>query len=130
MLAADDYGKYLSKSLQAAERGARDSFHCRSANCIGWCFYEDDVNNFICPICGKNNCLTCKAIHPDQSCQEYQDDLKIRAENDEAAKKTQQMLQVLITVFVCTPLTFYGLCFMVNPYSIQKMLKYSFTSRH
>lgn len=96
LLPHEEYGKYLSKSLHTAERGAKDSFHCRSANCAGWCFYEDDVNNFICPICGRNNCLTCKAIHPDQTCKDYQDDLRIRAENDDAAKKTQAVLDELI----------------------------------
>lgn len=28
------------------------------------------------------------------TCKDYQDDLRIRAENDEAAKKTKQMLEV------------------------------------
>lgn len=28
------------------------------------------------------------------NCKDYQDDLRIRAENDEAAKKTKQMLEV------------------------------------
>lgn len=35
-----------------------------------------------------------QAIHEDMNCKDYQDDLRIRAENDEAAQKTKQMLEV------------------------------------
>ena len=56
--------------------------------------YEDNVNTFYCPVCTKPNCLTCKAIHADMNCKEYQDDLKRRAQNDEAARQTQQFLEV------------------------------------
>ncbi len=70
------------------------SFHCRSANCEGFCFYEDEVNEFNCPVCAKKNCILCKAIHEDMNCQEYQDDLKRRAENDEVANQTKKMLDV------------------------------------
>ena len=86
--------KYLDRSLNTAESRAANSFHCKTPNCRGWCEYEDDVNWFRCPICAKLNCLTCKAIHEGQTCKEYQEDLRIRAENDVAAKKTQQMLEV------------------------------------
>ena len=45
-------------------------------------------------LCLQVNCLTCKAIHEGINCQEYQDDLRRRAANDEAAKATQEMLDV------------------------------------
>jgi len=54
------------------------------------------VNTFHCPVCQQPNCLTCKAIHANMNCKEYQDDLKRRAQNDEAAKKTQEYLEVHI----------------------------------
>ena len=79
----------MERGLAQAERGMANSFHCKSVNCKGWCVYEDDVNEFQCQLCNSVNCLTCKAIHPDMTCQQYQDDLRIRAENDEAARKTQ-----------------------------------------
>ena len=41
--------------------------------------------------------MLCKAIHEGMNCQEYQDDLKRKANNDEAEKKTQEMLEVGIT---------------------------------
>ena len=88
------------KGLAQAENAAANSFHCRTANCASFCFYEDEVNEFRCPVCAKTNCLLCKAIHEDMNCQEYQDDLKRRAANDEAAKATQKMLDVMC-FFVC-----------------------------
>lgn len=42
-------------------------------------------------------CVCTQAIHNDMNCKDYQDDLRIRAENDEAAKKTKQMLEVCKT---------------------------------
>lgn len=39
-------------------------------------------------------CGHLQAIHDGMNCKDYQDDLRIRAENDEAAKKTKQMLEV------------------------------------
>ena len=56
--------------------------------------FSTQVNEFPCQICNHRNCLTCKAIHEDKNCQEYQDDLKRDAANDEAARKTQEMLEV------------------------------------
>ena len=47
-------------------------------------------------VCVQVNCLTCKAIHEGMNCQEYQEDLKTRAANDEAAKATQEMLEVIL----------------------------------
>ena len=99
------------RALREAESAARNSYHCKTTNCEGFCFYEDEVNEFHCPICTKVscvlcihicvhwgvwqvNCLTCKAIHEGINCQEYQDDLRRRAANDEAAKATQDMLDV------------------------------------
>ena len=84
------------RGLRQAENAAGDSFHCRSTDCEGFCFYEDEVNEFDCPRCNKKNCLLCKAIHEGMNCQEYQEDLKRRAENDAAAKATQDMLEVCV----------------------------------
>lgn len=77
-----------------AENAAHNSFHCRTTNCQGFCFYEDEVNEFCCLICRKKNCLLCKAIHENMNCKEYQDDLLRRSANDQAAMATQKMLEV------------------------------------
>lgn len=94
LLNKEEYAKYLARGLKQAEMSMSNSFHCKSVNCAGWVIYEDDVNEFYCQLCDKTNCLTCQAQHPDMTCKQYQDDLKIRAENDEAARKTQEMIQV------------------------------------
>lgn len=94
LLSPQDFDKFLNRSLATAESQAANSFHCKTPNCQGWCVYEDNVNTFYCPVCKQPNCLTCKAIHADMNCREYQDDLKRRAQNDEAAKQTQQFLEV------------------------------------
>ncbi|XP_067940362.1 ranBP-type and C3HC4-type zinc finger-containing protein 1-like [Watersipora subatra] len=88
--------KLLEKSLQVAESQAADSFHCKTLNCPGWCTYDEDVNFFKCPVCQARNCLTCQAIHDNQNCKEYQDDLKRKAEIDDEAKKTQEELERLL----------------------------------
>ncbi len=58
------------------------------------------MNEFNCPVCAKQNCLLCKAIHEGQNCQEYQDEVKRKAANDAAAKATQGMLEVCMCAVV------------------------------
>ena len=86
------------KGLRKAEHEADNSFHCRTANCEAFCIYDEKVKNFLCPLCGKNNCILCKGIHEGMDCEEYQKELKRRAMNDEAAKETQRFLEVYICI--------------------------------
>uniref|UniRef100_A0A0B7BCW6 RanBP-type and C3HC4-type zinc finger-containing protein 1 n=1 Tax=Arion vulgaris TaxID=1028688 RepID=A0A0B7BCW6_9EUPU len=90
------YLRYLQRGLDQAESQTINSYHCKTADCHGWCVYEDLVNFFKCPVCKLENCLTCKAIHEGLNCKQYQDDLKLRANNDIAAKQTAEMLQKLV----------------------------------
>lgn len=90
------YQKHLTLSLTEAESRAANSFHCQTPNCNGWCIYEDDVNTFECSVCEKENCLTCKAIHEGVSCRHYQNDVKHKAKNDVAAKRTQQKIEAML----------------------------------
>lgn len=55
-----EYERFLKRRLAVAESRAQNSYHCRTADCLGWCVYEDDVNEFRCPICWALNCLVCK----------------------------------------------------------------------
>lgn len=55
-----EYERFLERRLAVAESRAQNSYHCRTADCLGWCVYEDDVNEFRCPICWALNCLVCK----------------------------------------------------------------------
>lgn len=54
------YDQYLAKSVAQAENKIDKSFHCKTPDCKGWCIYEDNVNEFKCPVCRKVNCLTCQ----------------------------------------------------------------------
>ncbi|XP_018429488.1 PREDICTED: ranBP-type and C3HC4-type zinc finger-containing protein 1 [Nanorana parkeri] len=96
LVSQEEYSRILERGLVVAESRSQNSYHCRTADCKGWCIYEDSVNEFFCPICGAENCLTCKAIHNEMNCKEYQDDLRIRALNDTAARQTSDMLKTLV----------------------------------
>lgn len=54
------YEGHLAKSIRFAENKIQNAFHCKSPDCKGWCIFDDNVNEFICPVCRKNNCLTCQ----------------------------------------------------------------------
>lgn len=96
LLTEEEHQRFLELRLSIAESRSEHSFHCQTPNCRGWCIYEDDVNEFQCELCGEANCILCRAIHKDMTCKQYQDDLRIRAENDEAAQKTKQMLEGML----------------------------------
>lgn len=59
-MSPEEYRRFLERGLALAERRTRNSFHCQSSDCRGWCIYEDSVNEFRCPICQALNCLLCK----------------------------------------------------------------------
>lgn len=56
------YERHLAKSIKQAENKSGKSFHCKTVDCKGWCIFEDNVNEFRCPICRQINCLTCQVI--------------------------------------------------------------------
>ncbi|XP_073930599.1 ranBP-type and C3HC4-type zinc finger-containing protein 1 isoform X2 [Castor canadensis] len=96
LLPPEDYQRFLDLSVSLAETRSAFSYHCKTPDCKGWCFFEDDVNEFTCPVCFHVNCLLCKAIHEHMNCKEYQDDLALRAQNDVAARQTTEMLRVML----------------------------------
>ncbi|XP_019734926.1 ranBP-type and C3HC4-type zinc finger-containing protein 1 isoform X1 [Hippocampus comes] len=96
LLTAEEHERFLEQRLSVAESRLDHTFHCRTPNCRGWCIYEDEVNHFQCQLCSQLNCLLCKAIHKDMNCQEYQDDLRTRAEKDHAVQQTQLLLEGML----------------------------------
>ncbi|XP_066482136.1 ranBP-type and C3HC4-type zinc finger-containing protein 1 isoform X2 [Tiliqua scincoides] len=96
LLSDGEYQHFLDLGVSVAESRSRSSYHCKTTDCRGWCFFEDDVNEFPCPVCQKVNCLLCQAIHENMNCKEYQDDLRIRAQNDKAAQQTTTMLLTMV----------------------------------
>ena len=51
LLSPDQYKHWQQMGLNQAEGSIENSFHCKSADCAGWCVYEDDINFFNCPQC-------------------------------------------------------------------------------
>ncbi|XP_055656072.1 sharpin isoform X1 [Falco peregrinus] len=98
LVSPDEYRRFLERGLMLAERRSPNSFHCKTTDCRGWCIYEDSVNEFRCPVCQALNCLLCKAIHEGKNCRQYQDDLRLQAQNDSAARQTNDMLQTLVQI--------------------------------
>lgn len=90
------YEKHLAKSLREAQHNMENTFQCKTPNCKGWCVYEDNVNDFKCPICKITNCLMCRIIHDGLTCQQYQDRLTNDSENNSDAKATKDMLQEMV----------------------------------
>lgn len=96
-LSKEDYNALQDRSLREAENRSKEpSFHCKTPDCRGWCFHDRDVELFQCPLCDKQNCLRCEAIHEGLTCAQYQEDLKIRAENDAAAKASLNFLEEML----------------------------------
>lgn len=93
-MSPDVFNKYMAKRLAVAESREPNSFHCKTVDCTGWCVYNDDVNFFTCMVCRKQNCLTCKVIHENMDCKEYQDKLRLDKDKDLAAKQSLEYLDV------------------------------------
>lgn len=60
LMTREEYDIHLAISLKVAEHRTENAFHCKTPSCRGWCIYEDNVNQFKCPICKIMNCLTCR----------------------------------------------------------------------
>ncbi|CAD6215458.1 GSCOCG00011198001-RA-CDS [Cotesia congregata] len=96
LLGKDLYDKHLEKSLKHAALTSPESFNCRTADCDYWCLRDKDLNHFLCPKCEKTNCLTCEVIHEGRTCFEYQDDLVIANNTDEAKRRTTEQVENMI----------------------------------
>ncbi|XP_063236176.1 uncharacterized protein LOC134538684 isoform X2 [Bacillus rossius redtenbacheri] len=90
------YEQHLAKSVAQAENKIGNAFHCKTPDCRGWCIFEDNVNEFKCPVCHKVNCLTCQAIHDDVNCKQYQEKVKQASETDADARRTREMLEEML----------------------------------
>lgn len=96
LVSAEVYEHHLSRSVKTAESQALNSFHCQTADCPGWCMLEDNVNVFLCPVCGHANCLTCRAIHEGKNCLQYQDELDFNAPDGHEARQTKEYLDNMV----------------------------------
>ncbi len=96
LVSKENYEKYLLKSVSQAENKIENTFHCQKPNCRGWIIYEDNVNQFKCPVCTIVNCLTCGIIHDGLNCKQYQDQLNSESNSNEESKLTKKMFQEMV----------------------------------
>ena len=54
------FEKHQQKSLKEVQATSKNSFHCKTPDCNGWCFISDNINSFKCPLCKRLNCITCQ----------------------------------------------------------------------
>ncbi|XP_066254774.1 uncharacterized protein [Euwallacea similis] len=90
------YELHLAKSVAEAENRMEKTFHCKTPDCKGWCIFEDNVNEFRCPVCRKINCLTCQAIHMGANCKQYQQRMKDESDMNEDARRTKDFLEEMV----------------------------------
>lgn len=48
LLSPDEFKKFQLKSLRQSEASMKNTFHCKTPDCIGFCIHEDDLNFFEC----------------------------------------------------------------------------------
>jgi len=81
------YDKYLQKSMKIAESAMKNSYHCLTPDCNGWCELDDEnVKTFTCYVCKQNNCLECKVIHKNETCDDYKNRV-VQNENDKLSEE-------------------------------------------
>ncbi|XP_053605906.1 uncharacterized protein LOC128672644 [Plodia interpunctella] len=91
LVSAAECERWLARGLAAAESGERNAFHCRTSDCKGWALCEAGVRTFPCPVCKRNNCVPCQAIHEGETCEQYRSKLqqaanKVTNQTDEGTK--------------------------------------------
>ncbi|KAG4074856.1 hypothetical protein HA402_009281 [Bradysia odoriphaga] len=96
LVSKDVYEQHLAISLRVAENRTENAYHCKTPNCKGWCIFEDNVNEFKCPICKILNCLTCNVIHDGLNCKQYQDQMNRNCDSNAEARRTKDMLAEMI----------------------------------
>ncbi|KAL9707259.1 hypothetical protein quinque_010777 [Culex quinquefasciatus] len=92
LLTEEDFGRFQDRCLQTAEAVIPNTVHCLTPNCRGWVELIGEVEFFDCSICLVQNCVSCKAIHGNQSCQDYL--ANIRRKDDDV--KSEATLKTMV----------------------------------
>lgn len=92
LLTEEDFQRFQDRCLQTAEAVIPNTVHCLTPNCRGWVELIGEVESFDCLICDVTNCVYCKAIHGDQSCEDYQ--ANIQRKDDEI--KSEARLKTMV----------------------------------
>lgn len=97
------YTAHLAKSLARAEAVIQNSIHCKTPDCPGWAEVCDGAVIFLCPLCKKNNCIKCKAIHEGKTCVEYFYETNADARKTRDDVLTESQLKQLIRMKEAMP---------------------------
>uniref|UniRef100_A0A023EQM3 Putative sharpin and rbck1 related protein n=1 Tax=Aedes albopictus TaxID=7160 RepID=A0A023EQM3_AEDAL len=92
LLSADEYNRYLERSLKKAELSAENAFHCKTPDCVGWCLIEDNVTLFLCPVCKAQNCVPCGALHAGKTCQDFKHSKEMQTMDKLSHEEVEKML--------------------------------------
>lgn len=88
----ETFNIHLEKSIKQAELSLMNMFHCKTPDCRYFLQYStncaDEKPEFMCPICCRQNCIKCNAIHTGESCDDFKDRIK----------KSHQILITEITI--------------------------------
>lgn len=94
---AEIFDKHLEKSLKLYEGTSTNAYHCKTPDCRGFIEMAENLLGFMCFVCKKVNCISCKVIHHGKNCEEYQDtvnpDGKHQRENDQSEKAIRKMIE-------------------------------------
>ncbi|XP_039438340.1 ranBP-type and C3HC4-type zinc finger-containing protein 1-like [Culex pipiens pallens] len=93
LLKTEEYEKFEQRCLEVAEGSFTSSVHCLTPNCKGWVVLDGNVESFRCPICSVENCLSCKMIHVDKSCEEYRAEIKRNGEEELSESAIKVLLE-------------------------------------
>lgn len=96
LVSAEIYEKHLATGLKRAQTNLENVFHCKLPDCIGFVVTLPDNIAFICPVCQKVNCIPCKAIHEEKTCEQHQDDLINDQKNQQELKLTEEAVKKMI----------------------------------
>ena len=91
ILDRNSYEAIDQRNLSMAEKQDRDSFHCQTINCGGWCIKEPQLTMYQCEVCYKVNCVKCKSIHYPMTCAEYQHNKVSNNQAHEATLKYEKV---------------------------------------
>lgn len=93
LVSPEIHEKYLATALKRAETNMQNIFHCKSLDCVGFVEHEHDRIAFNCTVCEKVNCIPCKAIHEDKTCEQYQESLLTSTRTREEEQMTEAELK-------------------------------------
>lgn len=96
ILEPEDLDKYHAKALKLAETSLDNGFHCKTLNCNGFVELQDGVTAFACPICDMVNCIKCKVIHEDKTCEQYKADLINDEKNQHELQLTEESIKAML----------------------------------